>query len=371
MVAYHDEEWGVPSHDDRHLFEMLTLEGAQAGLSWSTILRKREGYRARSRASIRRRSRASSSEDVERLLADPGIVRNRLKVESTVNNARACSRCRRSSGASTPTCGLRRTGADRQRWRTLAGAAGGDRPLEGALEGPEAARVPLRRSDRRLRVHAVGRHGRRPHGRLLPPRAVSGDGPDPVRAERRRQHRLPGHGRRAVRPRPRPRLLLAPRDRLGAAGIAHVNDRLGSFARLIRFDKRGTGLSDRSVGLPDFETRMDDVRAVMDAVGSESACALRLLGGRPAVRPLRRDVSRARTRALVLYGTYAKRRDPDDDYPWAPTWEERVRDRRASSRRRGVRTSISGRCGRAPIRPRPRGSSGAGARALSPAGRAT
>jgi len=86
-VAYHDEEWGVPSHDDTHLFEMLTLEGAQAGLSWSTILRKREGYRhafagfdAKQVARFRKR-------DVERLLRDPGIVRNRLKVESAVNNA--------------------------------------------------------------------------------------------------------------------------------------------------------------------------------------------------------------------------------------------------------------------------------------------
>jgi DNA-3-methyladenine glycosylase I len=87
MVAYHDEEWGVPSHDDRHLFEMLTLEGAQAGLSWSTILRKREGYR-RAFAGFDPRVVAGFTEkDVERLLADPGIVRNRLKVESTVNNA--------------------------------------------------------------------------------------------------------------------------------------------------------------------------------------------------------------------------------------------------------------------------------------------
>jgi DNA-3-methyladenine glycosylase I len=87
MVAYHDDEWGTPSHDDRHLFEMLTLEGAQAGLSWSTILRKREGYRRAfgrfDPATVARYEPA----DVERLLADPGIVRNRLKVESTVNNA--------------------------------------------------------------------------------------------------------------------------------------------------------------------------------------------------------------------------------------------------------------------------------------------
>jgi DNA-3-methyladenine glycosylase I len=86
-VAYHDEEWGVPSHDDRHLFEMLTLEGAQAGLSWSTILRKREGYRRAFANFDAKQVARFSQKDVERLLADPGIVRNRLKVESAVNNA--------------------------------------------------------------------------------------------------------------------------------------------------------------------------------------------------------------------------------------------------------------------------------------------
>ena len=86
-VAYHDDEWGVPSRDEPHLFEMLTLEGAQAGLSWSTILRKREGYRkAFANFDAAKVSRFSDTK-VERLLADPGIVRNRLKVESTVNNA--------------------------------------------------------------------------------------------------------------------------------------------------------------------------------------------------------------------------------------------------------------------------------------------
>ena len=87
-VAYHDDEWGVPSHDDRHLFEMLTLEGAQAGLSWATILKKRDGYRSAfagfDAAAVARFDRRK----VERLLRDPSIVRNRLKVESAVNNAR-------------------------------------------------------------------------------------------------------------------------------------------------------------------------------------------------------------------------------------------------------------------------------------------
>ena len=87
MRAYHDEEWGVPSHDDRHLFEMLTLEGAQAGLSWSTILRKRQGYQRAFAGFDPAVVAGFGTKDVERLLDDPGIVRNRLKVESTVNNA--------------------------------------------------------------------------------------------------------------------------------------------------------------------------------------------------------------------------------------------------------------------------------------------
>jgi DNA-3-methyladenine glycosylase I len=87
MVAHHDEEWGVPSHDDRHLFEMLTLEGAQAGLSWSTILHKREGYRRAFAGFDPATVARFGPRDVDRLLEDPGIVRNRLKVESTVNNA--------------------------------------------------------------------------------------------------------------------------------------------------------------------------------------------------------------------------------------------------------------------------------------------
>jgi DNA-3-methyladenine glycosylase I len=88
-VAYHDEEWGVPSHDDRHLFEMLTLEGAQAGLSWITILRKREAYRAAFAAFDPVRVSRFTPARVERLLLNPGIVRNRLKIEGTVRNARA------------------------------------------------------------------------------------------------------------------------------------------------------------------------------------------------------------------------------------------------------------------------------------------
>ncbi|KAB0665307.1 DNA-3-methyladenine glycosylase I [Oryzomonas japonica] len=86
---YHDREWGVPVHDDRVLFEFLTLEGAQAGLSWITILRKREAYRAAFAGFDPEVVARFDENDVAKLLGNPGIVRNRLKVESTITNARA------------------------------------------------------------------------------------------------------------------------------------------------------------------------------------------------------------------------------------------------------------------------------------------
>ncbi len=88
-IAYHDNEWGVPSHDDRHLFEMLILEGAQAGLSWDTILRKRENYRAAFDNFDPERIARYQRPKVQALLRDPGIVRNRLKIASAVTNAKA------------------------------------------------------------------------------------------------------------------------------------------------------------------------------------------------------------------------------------------------------------------------------------------
>jgi DNA-3-methyladenine glycosylase I len=88
-VAYHDDEWGVPSHDERHLFEMLVLEGAQAGLSWSTILKKRDGYRRAFAGFDVEQVARFGPRDVEQLMNDAGIVRNRLKIESAVANAQA------------------------------------------------------------------------------------------------------------------------------------------------------------------------------------------------------------------------------------------------------------------------------------------
>jgi DNA-3-methyladenine glycosylase I len=88
-VEYHDREWGVPVHDDRRLFEFLVLEGAQAGLSWLTILKKREAYRAAFHGFDPRRVARYGARDVRRLLSDAGIVRNRQKIEAAIANARA------------------------------------------------------------------------------------------------------------------------------------------------------------------------------------------------------------------------------------------------------------------------------------------
>lgn len=100
-VEYHDREWGVPVRDDQALFEMLTLEGAQAGLSWSTVLAKRDGYRRLFAGFDPARVARFTPTRVERLLADPGIVRNRLKVESTVANARAVLAVQKTHGSLT------------------------------------------------------------------------------------------------------------------------------------------------------------------------------------------------------------------------------------------------------------------------------
>jgi DNA-3-methyladenine glycosylase I len=97
-IQYHDEEWGVPVHDDRTLFEFLILEGAQAGLSWRTILNKRENYRRAFDGFDPRRIARSDSRKVKKLLADPGIVRNKLKVASAIGNANAFLRVQEEFG---------------------------------------------------------------------------------------------------------------------------------------------------------------------------------------------------------------------------------------------------------------------------------
>ena len=129
-IAYHDNEWGVPSHDERHLFEMLNLEGAQAGLSWSTILRKREGYREAFAKWNIEQVAAFGPLEVEALLQNPGIVRNRAKIEATIANAQAALKVRGEYG-SLDAYLWRFVGGEpiRNNWRTLS---------EMAAETPES-----------------------------------------------------------------------------------------------------------------------------------------------------------------------------------------------------------------------------------------
>jgi DNA-3-methyladenine glycosylase I len=98
-VAYHDDEWGAPVHDDRTLFEFLILEGAQAGLSWSTILKKRDNYRRAFDHFDARKIAHYDARKIARLLADPGIVRNRRKIEAAIQNARAFLAVQREFGS--------------------------------------------------------------------------------------------------------------------------------------------------------------------------------------------------------------------------------------------------------------------------------
>jgi DNA-3-methyladenine glycosylase I len=129
MIQYHDREWGVPQHDDRILFEFLVLEGAQAGLSWSTILQKREDYRrAFDNFDVRKVARYDAR-DVTRLLADPGIVRNRLKITAAIQNAKAFLAVQKEFGS-----------FDAYSWRFVNG-----RPIRNAWKTLEQlpARTPL------------------------------------------------------------------------------------------------------------------------------------------------------------------------------------------------------------------------------------
>ena len=124
-LAYHDEEWGVPLHDDARLFEMLTLEGAQAGLSWSTILHKRDGYRRAFAGFDPAKVARFDARKVERLMQDASIVRNRLKIESTIANARASLAVQKEFGSlDTYLWGLVGGAPLVNRWR------GGDIPAE-------------------------------------------------------------------------------------------------------------------------------------------------------------------------------------------------------------------------------------------------
>ena len=98
-IVYHDTEWGVPVHDDQRLFEKITLEGAQAGLSWLTILKKREGYRKLFKLFDPRKVSKFTAKDVQRLMLDVSIIRNRLKIESAINNAKTVLKIQKEFGS--------------------------------------------------------------------------------------------------------------------------------------------------------------------------------------------------------------------------------------------------------------------------------
>ena len=158
-IAYHDQEWGVPQHDDRVLFEFLVLEGAQAGLSWETILRKRDNYRQAFDHFDPVIVARYDARKVEELLANPGIVRNRLKITATIANARAFLAVAEEFGS-----------FDAYVWRFVDG-----RPIRNARplrrttdahdrigrheQGHEASRIQVCGDDHLLRLHAGGRDG--------------------------------------------------------------------------------------------------------------------------------------------------------------------------------------------------------------------
>ena len=105
-IAYHDEEWGAPLHDDRKLFEFLILEGAQAGLSWETVLNKRDNYRAAFDQFDSEKIARYGPQKIQKLLLNPGIIRNRLKIAAAIQNARPSMWCRMNSAALTLTSGV-------------------------------------------------------------------------------------------------------------------------------------------------------------------------------------------------------------------------------------------------------------------------
>ena len=160
---YHDTEWGQPLRDSKALFERVTLEAFQSGLSWLIILRKRENFRRAFHQFDVERVARYGERDITRLMADAGIVRNRAKIEATIANARAVGR----SG-----CRPRRVAVVVRAAVTAAAGRHGRRPgghpgVHRDGQGTEAARLPIRRADDRLRLDAGDRNGRRPHRRLL------------------------------------------------------------------------------------------------------------------------------------------------------------------------------------------------------------
>ena len=167
-IAYHDDEWGVPEYDDRALYEKLVLDGFQAGLSWITILRKRDNFRRAFDGFDPEKIARYDARKKARLMADAGIVRNRLKVEGAVLSARAyLEAMEKGPGFSAFAVGLPRRQAEDQRIPRHQTGACGNRAIKKDVEGAGRARLQVRRPDHRLCLHAGGRHGQRS------PRAMS------------------------------------------------------------------------------------------------------------------------------------------------------------------------------------------------------
>ncbi len=180
-VAYHDDEWGQPVHDDRRLFEKLCLEGFQSGLSWLTILRKRENFRAAFADFDPAVVAGYDEPEIEALLQDAGIIRHRGKIEATINNAaRALELIDECGSLDTYLWSWRPTEREPDAKDPTAEFARPDRHLDRAEQGPEAAGLDVRRPHHRLRLHAGHGPRRRPRRRLrvaprlsLPPKRAT------------------------------------------------------------------------------------------------------------------------------------------------------------------------------------------------------
>ena len=165
-VAYHDDEWGRPVHGDQAIFERLCLEAFQSGLSWLTILRKRENFRKAFAGFDIPAVAAFTDTDVARLLADAGIVRNRAKINAAITNARAALELK--EGLSDLVWSYAETGP-RPAPRTLADLPRADGRVQGAGQGAAQARLRLHRPGHGLRRHAGLRPGQRPPGSVFRP----------------------------------------------------------------------------------------------------------------------------------------------------------------------------------------------------------
>ena len=169
MVRYHDTEWGVPKREDRRLFESLVLDGAQAGLSWATILKKRENYRCAFDGFDPEIVAAYDESKVAELLADPGIVRNRQKINAAIGNARALGPVREEFGSfAAYIWGFVGGEPIRNSWNSFDEVPAMTKESEDDEQGPPAPGIQIRRPDDLLRLHAGRGVGERPPGRLLP-----------------------------------------------------------------------------------------------------------------------------------------------------------------------------------------------------------